>query len=122
MSCCSKEEQKENPDAVVIALKAYNKNLMQQGQQKFLGASSTENLMDLSGSSAGNQQLYLASSSDDLLDSKKPLKFTRSLSTDVLKTKRVTKLEKLGNFVRSRSSRRPVRGQSCFRTVSFEFR
>lgn len=118
--CCSKQEQQENPDAVVIALKAYNKNLMKQGQQKFLGASSTENLLDLSGSSAGNQ-LYLANSSDDLLHSKTPLKFTRSLSTDVLKTKRETKLEKLGNFVRSRSSRRPVR-EHGFRTVSFESR
>lgn len=104
----SEEERRENPDAVVIALKAYDKNLMKQGQQKFLGANSTETLFDGSSTLSKDKKKLFANSSEDLLESKKPSKFSRSLSSDQLKTERESKSEKWGRFVRSKSSRKLV--------------
>jgi len=86
---------------------------MKQGQQKFLGAAnSTETLFDDSASTtlSKDKKKFFANSSEDLLEPKKPSKFSRSLSSDQLKTERESKGDKWSRFVRSKSSRKLVSG------------
>lgn len=108
----SEQERKENPNAVMDALKAYNKNLQKQHQQKYMGGNSSENLCSSSNSDISNDQKKLfTASTENIVDHSKGSKsgvMSRSHSIDELKSRdRPEKSEsKWSRFSRSRSARK----------------